>query len=104
MDWQISEDTVPSSLITEADARSMVGRPPASGAWQDGDPIGERRFASFGELTMRDSNQFHATCLDTFPPIFYLNETSKAVIHLVHAYNKWKGRTAAAYTFTTRKS
>ena len=50
MDWQISEDTVPSSLITEADARSMVGRPPASGAWQDGDPVGSRRFASFGEL------------------------------------------------------
>lgn len=52
MDWQISEDTVPSSLVTEADARSMVGRPPASGAWRDGDPAGERRFAGFGELRL----------------------------------------------------
>ncbi|WP_261165019.1 homoserine O-acetyltransferase [Microbacterium sp. Marseille-Q6965] len=50
MDWQISEDTVPSALITEQDARSMVGRPPATGAWREGDPVGERRFASFGEL------------------------------------------------------
>lgn len=52
MDWQISEDTVPSSVVTEADARSMVGRPPASGAWRDGDPAGDRRFARFGELRL----------------------------------------------------
>lgn len=52
MDWQISEDTVPSELVTEQDARSMVGRPPATGAWRDGDPVGERQFASFGELRL----------------------------------------------------
>ena len=28
------------------------------------------------QLTMADSNQFHATCLDTYPPIFYMNDTS----------------------------
>src|SRR5690606_26268094 len=48
MDWQISEDTVPSAPVTEADARSMAGRPPATGAWQDGDPVGNRRFAWLG--------------------------------------------------------
>jgi len=58
-----------------------------------------RDFASFGELTMRDSNQFHATCLDTYPPIFYLNETSQAIIAAVHAYNTYKGETKLAYTF-----
>ncbi|MDQ1137528.1 homoserine O-acetyltransferase [Microbacterium sp. SORGH_AS 1204] len=50
MDWQISEDTVPSAPVTEADARSLLGRPPATGAWRDGDPAGERRFASFGSF------------------------------------------------------
>ena len=50
MDWQISEDTVPSAPVTEADARSMAGRPPATGAWRDGDPVGERSFAAFGAL------------------------------------------------------
>ena len=50
MDWQISEDTVPSAPITEADARSLLGRPPATGAWRDGDPAGDRRFAAFGEF------------------------------------------------------
>ena len=37
------------------------------------DPAG-RDFETFGQLTMADSNQFHATCLDTYPPIFYLND------------------------------
>lgn len=34
-------------------------------------------FESFGKLTMQDSNQFHATCLDTYPPIFYMNDVSR---------------------------
>jgi diphosphomevalonate decarboxylase len=59
----------------------------------------ERDFAAFGELTMRDSNQFHATCLDTYPPIFYMNDTSRALIRLVHAYNDYHGGVRAAYTF-----
>lgn len=61
--------------------------------------IRERDFQTFGDLTMRDSNQFHATCLDTTPPIFYLNETSKRVIELVHGYNRVMGKIVAAYTF-----
>jgi len=61
--------------------------------------ICERDFKTFGDLTMRDSNQFHATCLDTSPPIFYLNETSKRVIELVHGFNTCMGGIVAAYTF-----
>lgn len=36
-----------------------------------------RDFETFGRITMQDSNQFHAVCLDTYPPIFYMNDTSK---------------------------
>ncbi|XP_062032391.1 diphosphomevalonate decarboxylase [Lepus europaeus] len=61
--------------------------------------IQERDFQGFGQLTMRDSNQFHATCLDTFPPIFYLNDTSRRIIHLVHCFNAHHGQTKVAYTF-----
>ena len=50
-------------------------------------------------LPFQDSNQFHAVCLDTFPPIFYLNDTSKYIIQLVTQYNQYKGGVAAAYTF-----
>jgi diphosphomevalonate decarboxylase len=61
--------------------------------------IEKRDFTGFANLTMADSNQFHATCVDTLPPIFYMNETSKAVIHLVHAFNNYKKEVKAAYTF-----
>ncbi|CAI7851774.1 unnamed protein product, partial [Closterium sp. NIES-54] len=37
--------------------------------------IATRDFPAFARLTCADSNQFHATCLDTAPPIFYLNAT-----------------------------
>ncbi|WP_406249674.1 homoserine O-acetyltransferase [Microbacterium sp. M] len=51
MDWQTtSEETVPSRRVTEAQASMMRARPPATGAWRDGDPIGERRFAAFGSF------------------------------------------------------
>jgi diphosphomevalonate decarboxylase len=59
----------------------------------------ERNFSEFGLITMADSNQFHATCLDTYPPIFYLNDTSREIINLVHKYNSAKGEVCAAYTF-----
>ncbi|CAI5719367.1 unnamed protein product [Peronospora farinosa] len=59
----------------------------------------ERDFETFGTLTMQDSNQFHAMCLDTTPPIFYLNDVSHQVIRLVHRYNEQAGCVQAAYTF-----
>ncbi|XP_074438806.1 diphosphomevalonate decarboxylase [Larus michahellis] len=61
--------------------------------------IRERDFEGFGQLTMKDSNQFHATCLDTFPPIFYLNDFSRQIIALAHRFNAHHGRTKVAYTF-----
>lgn len=56
-------------------------------------------FEKFGELTMKDSNSFHAVCLDSYPPIFYLNDTSKKIIKLVHKLNEQEGKIIAAYTF-----
>ncbi|TDW29249.1 homoserine O-acetyltransferase MetX [Cryobacterium psychrophilum] len=50
MEWQLPSDTVPSSFITEAQARSLLGKPPASGAWRDGDPVGHRLFEDIGPL------------------------------------------------------
>lgn len=61
--------------------------------------IQEQDFPGFAELTMKDSNQFHATCLDTFPPISYLNDTSRRIMQLVHRFNAYHGQTKVAYTF-----
>ena len=61
--------------------------------------IKDKNFSKFAEVTMRDSNSFHATCADTYPPIFYMNDVSKAAIRAVEAINDKAGKTIAAYTF-----
>lgn len=47
----------------------------------------DKNFPIFGELTMKESNQFHAVCLDTYPPCVYMNDVSHSVAALVHKYN-----------------
>ncbi|RFU23986.1 Diphosphomevalonate decarboxylase, partial [Scytalidium lignicola] len=61
--------------------------------------IQQRDFETFAKVTMTDSNSFHACCLDTFPPIFYLNDVSRAAIRAVEDINQAAGKTVAAYTF-----
>jgi diphosphomevalonate decarboxylase len=61
--------------------------------------IRHRDFSRFAEATMRDSNSFHATCADTYPPIFYMNDTSRIAVRAVEEVNARAGRTVAAYTF-----
>jgi len=61
--------------------------------------IKEKDFEGFGKVTMMDSNSFHATCLDTYPPIFYLNDISRAAIKVVENINAAAGKIIAAYTF-----
>ncbi|KAM3165580.1 Diphosphomevalonate decarboxylase [Lachancea thermotolerans] len=61
--------------------------------------IQDRDFTRFAELTMRDSNSFHATCLDSFPPIFYMNDTSRKIVKLCHQINAFYDETIVAYTF-----
>lgn len=61
--------------------------------------IRDRDFPAFAEITMRDSNNFHAACLDSWPPIFYMNDVSRAAVRIVHDINRLAGRTVCAYTF-----
>lgn len=58
-----------------------------------------RDFQAFAEITMKDSNQMHATCLDTFPPISYMTDTSRDIQRLVHAINKYYSENKVAYTY-----
>ncbi|MBF4599869.1 homoserine O-acetyltransferase [Frigoribacterium sp. VKM Ac-1396] len=53
MDWQSTpEDTVPSSVISERTRLAVLGRPPVTGAWRDGDDPGGRRFETLGDLVL----------------------------------------------------
>ena len=61
--------------------------------------IQEKDFQAFGRITMRESNSFHATCLDTEPPIFYMNDVSRAAVKAVEAINEASGKIVCAYTF-----
>lgn len=61
--------------------------------------INDRDYHLFFELLMRESNNFHAVLMDTFPPIFFLNENSKKVIKLIHQLNAENGDNFVGYTF-----
>ena len=61
--------------------------------------IEERDFQTFADMTIRDSNQFHAICQDTFPPCVYMNQTSHSVSALLHQLNEYFGEMVACYTF-----
>ncbi|KAL5967992.1 Diphosphomevalonate decarboxylase [Taenia solium] len=63
------------------------------------DVFGQRDFAALAELTMRESNELHAFCLDSWPPVIYLNATSFAIMGFVHGLNQYMRRCVVAYTF-----
>ena len=61
--------------------------------------IKERNFHQFAEITMKDSNQFHACCQDSYPPIRYMNDISWSIVRIVHKLNDFYGTNRLAYTF-----
>jgi homoserine O-acetyltransferase len=52
MDWQTTADAVPAGIVSEARAQSLMGRAPATGAWREGDPVGDRRFVAIGDVPL----------------------------------------------------
>ena len=57
MDWQTPEDSFPTDFITDAQLRAIIGRPPISGAWRDGDPVGDRKFVQIGTVETEASER-----------------------------------------------
>jgi len=52
MDWQTTADAVPAGIVSEARAEALQGRAPATGAWREGDPVGDRRFVTIGDVPL----------------------------------------------------
>jgi len=51
----------------------------------------DRDYQTFARETMKDSNQFHAVCLDTYPPVFYMNDISKQIVRVLTKFNEVSG-------------
>ena len=59
----------------------------------------EKDFNYFAEIVMKDSNNFHACCRDSYPSINYLNEESDFIMKCVAILNNLKGSNICAYSF-----
>jgi len=89
------QQTVATSALFEQRAQHVV--PKRMKAMEKA--VHDRDFEAFAALTTKDSNSFHATCFDTDPPIFYMNDTSRAAVRMCEAINAHAGKTVCAYTF-----
>lgn len=58
-----------------------------------------RDFSKLASIVMKESNNMHATILDTSPPIIYLDDTSREIIYAIEDLNRANGRVIAGYTF-----
>ncbi len=61
--------------------------------------IREKDLDLLSKTIMKDSNNMHATMLDTWPPIIYLTDASRDIIYGIHELNETEGECVAAYTF-----
>merc|ERR1711976_16408 len=61
--------------------------------------IKSRNFDKVCEITMKDSNNIHAICRDTYPTITYMNDISLAIVRSVEKINKYFNKTVCAFTF-----
>lgn len=84
MDFQISEDSAPSEFITEEQRRQLVGRPPATGAWLAGDPVGDRKFSEPFDIDLESGQKLSWARL-AFESWGELNADKSNAILILHA-------------------
>ena len=84
MDFQISEDSAPSEFISEEQRRKLVGRPPATGAWLVGDPIGDRKFSEVFDLELESGGKLEGARL-AYESWGQLNQERSNAILVLHA-------------------
>ena len=84
MEFQTSEDSVPSGFITDELSRQLVGRPPATGAWRDGDPAGDRQFAPLPTIKLGSGKEL-ASARIAFETWGTLNENKSNAVLVLHA-------------------
>ena len=84
MDFQISEDSAPSEFISEEQRRQLIGRPPATGAWIVGDPVGERKFSQVFDLELESGQVLEGARL-AYESWGELNANKSNAVLVLHA-------------------
>lgn len=59
--------------------------------------IKEKDFKKLAKTIMQESNEFHAVCMDSYPPIRYINDEGFKIIEKIHSFNEEEIK--AAYSF-----
>lgn len=93
MDSQRVDDTVPTSFVSDAEARTSVGRPPATGAWRDGDPVGHRLFAELGPFSFESGESLpHARlAYETWGELSPARDNAILVLHALTGDSHLRG-------------
>jgi homoserine O-acetyltransferase len=99
MDWQTPEDTVPSAFITEANAKALLGKPPATGAWREGDPVGDRKFVSIGSMNLERGDELPHVRIayETFGTLNPAKDNAVLVLHTVTGDSHVVGEAGAGH-------
>lgn len=84
MDWQDSADNLPSGFITDEQVRSLAGKPPVTGAWRDGDPVGDRQFADLGPFDFESGGHLPHVRI-AYETWGTLNESKDNAVLVLHA-------------------
>ena len=84
MDWQTPSDSAPSAFISDALVESLRGTPPVTGAWRDGDALGNRKFAQLGPMEFETGGSLPHVRL-AYEVFGELNDTKDNAILLFHA-------------------
>lgn len=58
-----------------------------------------KNFEDLGKVIMKESNNFHAVCRDSYPSFNFLNEQSEYLMKAVYELNQIENKIICAYTF-----
>jgi homoserine O-acetyltransferase len=84
MDWQSPAESLPSAFVSEALQATVRGTPPVTGAWRDGDHLGNRIFHQVGEFTTEHGETLPHVRI-AYEMFGELNENRSNAILLFHA-------------------
>jgi homoserine O-acetyltransferase len=84
MEFQVSGDSIPSEFVTDEMARALIGKPPASGAWRDGDPAGDRKFTTSFDVKLESGKKLDSVKI-AYETWGQLSPDSSNAILILHA-------------------